>query len=372
VLYLSDCLWLMPWNSVVFESVWPRRPWRIRSASEWAANLNGALLLLRPLPGGMVFQLDAQPVSTSPKGLAAWTANAWSSKGRPYQPALGLAWKDIDSIRVNDRNLLVNSEVVHHFSNQAAADTWAKHLEALRGADEDERETISNVFQSSLTDTGEIRRRLDQARDATLWLRRTSTAQWILMFVVIPMVLLRLGGPLILTGLAVSLFSCALANAWLFVGAHRKLWPDERWKRAESVVLMLLSWPMAARASDLVTRHLLSSFDPVAVALSFPVAHRSGFIDRVVRDTHHPIEMEELPPVTREICLWQMKRSLQSLTELLTTHHFEVTKPENGSAFGGHVGTYCPRCLATYGNDKETCNDCPGVRLERVDHPKGG
>lgn len=372
-LYLSDCLWLLPWNSVVLERLWPGRPWRFRSTAEWAANHRGALLLLTPLPGGTAFQLDAEPISLSPDGFATWTSSAWTSKGRPLQSAWALAWHEIETICVTDHDLFVNSKLVHRYPTRAAADAFAAYLERLRDASEDQRETILQEIAASRSDTVEIVRRLEHAGNATRHLRWMGVAQWVYMFVVVPLVLSRFGGPPILLGLAACLFGFALVNAGLFVTAHRELCPNERWKRVESAVLMVLSWPMAARAADLITRHHLSSFDPVAVALSLSEAGgRSSFIHRVIRDAKHPLETEEMAPDVNRICRWHTHWSRESLLRLVNTSDPQFTDPDQRPETGSHGDTFCPRCLATYDVEKEICSDCPGVRLRRVQHPKGG
>jgi hypothetical protein len=362
----------MPWNSVVLERWWPDHPWRFQSTAEWAANHKGSVLLLTPLPGGLALQLDAEPVSLSPDGFATWTSSAWTAKGRPLQPVWALAWHEIETIGVTDHDLLVNSRLVHRYPTRTAADVLAAHLERLRDANEDQREIILREIAASRSDPVEIERRLDDAVDATRVLRWAGTAQWIYMFVVIPLVLSRLGGSPILLGLAGGLFGFALVNACFFVAAHRKLCPNERWKRVESAILMVLSWPMAARAADLVTRHHLSSFDPVAVALSLPDAGgRSDFIHRVIRDATHPLEMEKMAPEADRICRWHMWWSRDSLIRLVNTSDPQFADPDEQHVTGSHGDTFCPRCLETYDGEKEICSDCPGVRLRRVQHPKG-
>lgn len=373
VLYLSDCLWVVPWNSVVIERLPLGGRCRLRTPGEWAAGKKSALTALMPLPGGTAFQIDEVPISMSPGGLAAWSSSAWSPKGRPPHPGWSIPWRKIETIRTNDTDLVVDGRLVHHFPNRRTASAWAGFLESVRTAAEGEREDLITDFSDARMDVDEVRTCIEQIAASTVWLRATGTAQWILMFIVIPVVLSRLGGIVVLSVLAGTLFVFAFGNAWLFFRAHRRLCPEERWKRAESTVLMLLSWPMAARASDLVTRHCLSSFDPVAVTLALSeAAGRTEFIDRVIRDAIHPLDTTRLSSETREISRWYVAWSLERLVDHLRAHNHRVTEPGEIPEIRAHDGAYCPRCLATYGGESRTCSDCPGVPLRWVDQSRGG
>jgi hypothetical protein len=373
VLYLSDCLWVVPWNSVVIERLPTGGRWRLRTPGEWAAGAKRALMALVPLSGGTAFQVDEIPISMSPEGLAAWSSSAWSPKGRPPHPGWSIGWRKIVTIRTNDSDLVVNGRLLHHFPSRRSAAAWAGLVETVRTAAREDREQILGGFFHSRADVDEVRGRIEQIRSSTRWLRVAGAAQWILMFVAIPVILSRLGGIVVLSVLAGILFAFAIGNAWLFVRAHHRLCPDERWKRTESTVLMLLSWPMAARASDLVTRHCLSSFDPVTVALALPGAvGRTRFIDRVIRDANHPLDMSGLTPETHDICRWHMTWSLERTFDHLRKHDHPVTDPGDLPEIRAHDGAYCPRCLSLFGGESSVCSDCPGVPLQRVDQPKGG
>lgn len=371
-LYLSDCLWIARWNSIAVERTWPSRRWRLRTPSDWASTARRSLVALLPLPGSAAGQLDAPPISLSPRGLAAWTPFAWSDKGRPEQSGGALAWSEIGEITTNDADLLVDGQVFQRFSCRSEATLWAELTASVRDAAPPEREQILEDFIASRMDPAAVRERLESVWRATRSLRWTGTVQWLVMFILAPAVLSRFGGPLILLILAASIFALAAVNAVLFARAHRRISPEDRWKRAESTILMLLSWPMAARASDLATRHSLARFDPIAAVLAVHDADQTRrFFQRVLRDARHPLEVEPLDPLARDTAEWFVSLWLGSVVRSAERLGVAVSDPAGSAANGGTTGSFCPRCLSTYESGASTCSDCPGVRLERADRTKG-
>jgi hypothetical protein len=243
---------------------------------------------------------------------------------------------------------------------------------SVRDACPNERDRILRDYWASRIDPAGLRDRLESIWRAVRPLRWAGSVQWIVMFVVAPTVLSRYGGPPILLALAGSIFGLAAINAVLFARIHRQLCPDERLKRAESTILMLLSWPMAARASDIAARHSLARFDPTAALLAMPEVEASRFLlHRVIRDARHPLAAERLDPLTRDTSdrfasLW-LDRVLRSAKRL----GVQIPDPAEGAGVGNHTRLHCPRCLSTYEHDASTCNDCPGVRLEPTGRTEG-
>src|SRR5260370_39990637 len=63
-----------------------------------------------------------------------------------------------------------------------------------------------------------------------------------------------------------GLLAQTITAALLFRRAHRALFPDASAERFTPFVTMLLAPPTAIRAHDLLSRHLLGAFHPLAVA----------------------------------------------------------------------------------------------------------
>lgn len=360
LLYLSDCFWWLPWNSCILESARPGGPWRWRVAASTFGNQRRCLVVLRPLPASVNLQLDPWPVTVSSSGLLAWSSAAWSPLGRPEQDGWARRWSDVERIEATGTALLVDGRAFHRFATAEAAREAAAWLETLRTAPPAQRQASIDRFWDRRWRTDDVHERLGQAMAAARPLRIAGAAQWAWMFVVVPAVAVLFGVGWPLLGLGLVLLALVITNVGLFVRGHRRLYPQRRGERLEAALIMAVSWPMAARAADVLARHAVADLDPLAVAAALEgLAGRQEFLSWVRRDAEHPLAYDELDELGVAIAGQHQDTILPRLRRLVDQAGLREDFPpcEQGAA------AYCPRCRATYRRLEPSCAACVGVEL---------
>ena len=361
LLYLSDCLWWLGWNSGVLESPWLRGRWRWRVAGGVTGNQKRALVLLRPLPSSVNLQLDPWAFSVSPGGLLAWSSAAWSPMGRPVQAGWSRLWSDVETIEVSGEAVVVDGRELQRFATANAAGEVAEWLEGLHAAPLGQREALIERLWDRRMRTDGIEERVEKVLAEARALRIGGAVQWVWMFALAPAVTVAFGGGWVLVGLALGVLALVVINISIFVRRHRRLFPERRWARIEGALVMGVSWPMAARAADLLCRHALADLDPLAVAAALDgMVGREEHLSRVLRDSEHPLQLVELDQEGLGIARWHQERMAPRIRRLVEEAGVRVETPLRCSE--GDVA-YCPRCGATYRRRAPECSGCAGVEL---------
>lgn len=151
----------------------------------------------------------------------------------------------------------------------------------------------------------------------------------------------------------------SVPTAITFRRAHTRLYPELREERGNHFLLVLLSPANAIRAGDLLSKPLLETFHPLAVArVLAPAESFSRLASASLRRLRHP--RRTLAP---ELVEWQ-QRELTLVESLLRREGVDVERllaPPAASDPG--ISSCCPRCLAQFRVASGDCTDCGEVAL---------
>ncbi len=368
LIYLSECLVWVPRGALAFAS-WRGVVFGLRHSGALLANQRGGLRLSNPLPPlGTVLILPDFPLSLAPDTLFAYSSVCLDPIGRPWQSARYLPFKQVRQVGVDGRKVLVNEDVFLKAVSTFSARRLAESLRRLGHTRELERAAaIQQMLNETLdTETLAARWRLFQTRVRPI--RLLSNGLFLYLFLVAAPLILRFGFGPFGVWLLGGMFVQSIIIAVLFRRAHQSLYPGAGDEQLKPFLTMLLAPPAAIRAPDVLTRHLLEQFHPLAVAqvLCSPARFRS-FTRQVLLDLRYPLlpicPTSEPEPLKTE--QWFRSARLEAIEQFLQRRGLKPeeltvmpgpTEPENQS--------YCPRCGAQFVTRTGTCSDCGGRSLQ--------
>lgn len=367
LIYASECAVWVRLGGLAF-STWLGKRYRIRFSGGPAGNSRGAFIFAPPLPPlGKLFVSAPLPFSLSPEALFAYTSSALGPAGRPSQTADCLPFDQIKSIRHEAKKLMVNSQLFVKTNSIASARHYSKLLTTLQKTKKTQRaDAITQAFVRSL-DTKLIKQRLDDYQTHSKLLRLLSNLLFVYLFFCAPLVLWRFGFgnlALILLGL---LLAQTISIALIFRRAHKALYPNGAEERFIPFFTMLLAPPTAIRAPDILGRHLLEEFHPLAVAqVLCPPDAFMEFARQVISDLQYP-----LPPVCpaepssgAAVETWTRAKWQELLAQFLRANGCsaeELCAPP--TPLDPCNRSYCPRCRAQFTTAEGVCLDCGGQKL---------
>jgi hypothetical protein len=372
LIYLSECLVWVRRGALAFTS-WRGNLFVVRPSGTWIGNQRGSLLISNPFPPlGTVFIVPELPLSLSASAVYAYSSVCLDRAGRPWQTAKHFSFRDIGDVGVEGRKLLVNGEVFLKATSTLSARWLADLLRRLRKTAESEREAAIEQMLNERQDAGKLsaRWRIFQAHARPI--RILSNGLFVYLFLVVAPLIWRFGFGQFGVWLLAGMLAQTITIAVLFRRAHRSLYPDAGEERLKPFLTMLLAPPTAIRAPDLLARHLLENFHPLAVArlVCSPDCFKN-FSRQVLIDLRYPL-LPVCPtqdPVAQATELWFrtaragaaeafVRRSGLKPGELLAMPL--PTEPANQSC--------CPRCGAQFLTRTGTCLDCGGRPLESFKH----
>jgi hypothetical protein len=368
LIYLSECLVWVPRGAVAFAS-WRGRRFGLRPSGTGMSNQRGGLLLSNPLPPlGTVFIVPNLPVSLAPAAVFAYSSECLDPGGRPWQTARHLPIKEIRKVAADGRKLRVNGELFLKAASTFSARWLAELLRRLRKTPEHERaEFIKQMLDESL-DTAKLAVRWRDFQSRARLIRILSNGLFVYLFLVVAPLILRFGFGQFGLWLLVGMLAQTITIAVLFRRAHMALYPDAGEERLKPFLTMLLAPPAAIRAADLLARHLLETFHPLAVAqvLCSSVRFKS-FARQALLDLRYPLlpvcpTTEPEPVATEQWFRTARREAAEKFVQLAGL------KPDDLTAMPGPTEpanqSCCPRCGAQFVTRSGTCSDCGGRPLE--------
>lgn len=367
VLYGWECLCWLRRGGVAFVT-WLGGRWRVRHPGSLAGNQSGGFILAPPLPPlGSLFVTNQPSLSFSPDGVLAYVAANLSPGWRPAQSGHFVKWSDIREIRARGKKILVNDELLLATATPGLARQLASELKRLAALKPAERPAnIAELAGASFdTKTLEARR--------TEWQRRSRLIRWlanalvVYIFALAPALVWHFGFSLTWLGLLLGMVALTVTTATLFCRAHRALYPDAHEERFTHTLTIALAPTSAMRAHDALSRPLLETFHPLAVAKacldekSFRAFARRGLLD--LRHPALPHCPNDLPEAQATEKIFR-QTLLTALEEFLTRHGpkpAELSRPPTPS--DGSSCAYCPRCEAQFTSAEGICADCGGLAL---------
>lgn len=366
-LYAIECLCWLRRGGVAF-TTWRGRSWRRQHPDALAGNQSGGFVLAPPVPPlGTLFVAHQSPLSLAPEGVLAFVATNVNPGWRPAQSSRFVAWSDVREIRAHGRRILVNGELLLPTASTGLARHLSAELKRLTALPAAARPDALVTFAAGSLDGKAIGARRAEWRPRAAPVRWLANALVVYIFGLAPAAIWLFGLGHCWLALLLGLLALTITTATLFARAHRALYPaavDERFTHALTIALAPTS---AMRAHDALSRPLLETFHPLAVALDLLDRQAAtAFARRLLRDLRHPALPRcpiDLPAAQRTEEFFR-RTLLTASEEFLTRHGFDVEElcrpPQPGDS---SVRAYCPRCEAQFTQAAGTCADCGGLAL---------
>ncbi len=370
-IYLTECVIWVRRGGIAINRYWGK-VWRVWHPGNLLANAHGALFLSNPLPPFGNALLSHQPgISLSPEATLSFTASCLNSSWRPPQAARLIPWDQIKTVGVEGKSILVNDTLFAKAPSTAEARRRATILHRLKSAPDPQRESaIREVIAASLEST-KVRKRWEEYEEHSASLRGLAILLFIYLFAVAPLLLWKYGFRYAGIGVAAGLIAQTFSIAWLFRRAHQKLFPDGAGDRFTPFLTMLLAPPTAIRAPDILGRHILEEFHPIAVAQA--LAPPEAFKDlarHVLLDLQYPIlpAAPSSDPTAVRVEEWFRATVRDSVWKAVERAGVKPGILLNPPAPTESVHrAFCPRCGAQFVNADAVCGECGGRALVTFD-----
>jgi len=366
-LYAVECLCWLRRGGVAF-STWWGRSWRRQHPGALAGNPSGGFIFASPLPPlGALFVAHQSPLSLSPEGVLAFVATNVNPGWRPAQSDRFVAWSDLREVRARGRKVLVNGEPLFLAATSGLARQLVAELKRLAALPAGGRSEAVVAFVTRTLDTKAIATRQAEWRPRAAPVRWLANVLVVYVFALAPTAIWFLGFALCWHWLLPGLLALTVTTATLFARAHRALYPaagDERFTHALTIALAPTS---AMRAHDALSRPLLETFHPLAVAWELLSLRAStAFARRLLRDLRHPA-LPRCPsdsPAGRRVEEFFRQTLLAAAEDFLKRQGLSLEElgrpPQPGDE---SVRAYCPRCEAQFTQAEGNCADCGGLAL---------
>lgn len=374
-LYVWECACWLRRGSVAFVT-WLGRDWRAVHPGALAGNPNGGFILAAPLPPlGTLLIANQLPLSLSPAGVLAFVATNVNPGWRPAQSGCFVRWENLGAVRVRGKKLFVNGELFL----VAATSGFARHLKAelqrlikLKPA---QRETVIPEILRGTLDARAIESRQREYQNRSPAVRRLGNALFLYLVAVVPGLIWYFGFGLTWLALLTGLLALTMATATFFYRAHRALYPAAADERFTHTLTIALAPSSALRAHDALSRPLLETFHPLAVAKQLlPAEEFRPFARRVLLDLRHPARpwgISEQPEVAAT-------EAYSRLALLTATEQFlkqqGLAPDELGRApapADDSCRSFCPRCDAQFTTSTGECGDCGGLAVVELQRGVG-
>lgn len=368
IIYLSECLVWVRRGAMAFASGWGQSS-KIRHPGALAGNQRGGLLLTNPLPPlGDIFIVAQFPLSLSPEGAFAYFAPCLNPAGRPVQTAKYASWEDLQALQIDGRKVFAAGAVFLITVSTFAARHAGDLLQRIRKLPKADRTSAIQKALSESLDTRKVSERLRDYRKRSNPIRLLANLLFVYLFLIVPPLIWHFGFGVLGLCLLLGMLPQTVALALLFRNAHKALYPDGGEERFKPFVTMLLAPPAAIRAPDVLGRHLLEAFHPLAAAKILCSPNRFRDLARqTLIDLRYPLfpvcPTTDRAPVETE--RWFRATTLAAVEEYLRQEGLKVnelvaapqpTEPANLS--------YCVRCGTQFVTREGACADCGGRPLE--------
>ena len=252
-------------------------------------------------------------------------------------------------IQAGSKIVCVDDEEFISLSSESAALSTAQFLNELQSTPNRKRAAaLHNYFRQRFS-LRALDERLDQYAKSSVWLQSVCFSLFFFVLLLAPVALFRLGVSRTWFALLLCLVLSCGSIVWLFVAAHRRIYPQKaRWPLQQMTTLAFS--PFAAiRANDLLVAELVAGFHPVAVAR------------RLLRDGEfRSFAARELRTAK---FLHHDEFLLRFLNDFLSQNGIHPDSLFASPLREGSSQSYCPVCLTQYTVPEGNCKDCRDTPL---------
>jgi len=366
-LYAWECACWVPRGSVAFVT-WLGRRWRAAHPGAVLGNQRGGLIFTPPLPPLGAMLIGSQfLLSLSPEAALAFVASSVNPGSRPIQTGEFLPWDTIRTVEASGRKVRVNGRVLLKAASPTLAAHLAGQLQRLRQSSPASRASaIQRIIRDAL-DTEAIRKRWGEFQRQTAGMRLLANLLAGFVFVAAPLLIWQFGFGRCWLGLLAGVLALTTATATLFHRAHKTLYPAAQDERLAHFLTVLLAPATAMRALDILSRPLLETFHPLAIARVFcPDPQFRDFARDIWRELCHPaLPVCPAAEPRAEAVERHFRAALQDcVAELLRQSGISPQALAAPPAPADPTcRSYCPRCLAQFTAGQRVCPDCGGQPL---------
>jgi hypothetical protein len=404
VLYGWECTCWLRRGSVACVT-WFGKYWRVAHPGEFFGNQQGGFVFAWPLPPlGTILTGNQLPLSFSPQGVLTWVATSVNPNGRPQQIVNFFPFSEITSVKAQGRKLIIigaqperglqaaspsevggDKKFSTTLENQSrsglkpallasikiGSPTFAAHLaqqlERLKSLPVEKRTAaIEEIFRDSL-DTKAIENLWREFQERVRTVRWLANALLVYLFAFTPAMIWNFGLKTTWLSLLIGLFTLTIAIGLFFRRVHKKFFPTADDERFTHTIIVGLAPVSAMRAHDVLSRPLLETFHPLAVARVFCREENfREFAAKILRDLRHPFQ----PACPGDNAAWQEAESFsrtalqRAVEKFLKQNKIDpedlcrAPKPADETC-----RSYCPRCQAQFTTTDGQCADCGGLPL---------
>ena len=366
VLYLWECACWVRRGAVAFQNWFGR--WWIAHPGTLLGNAKGGFIIANPLPPlGTLLTGHQLPVSLSTQGVLAFAAPSVNPGWRPPQSGNWKRWDEVQSIKTSGKKVLINGQEFLRTASPELALHLAEQFETIRKSGASRREEVLRRIVHEHLDIKGIESRWKDLQKHSARLRVQTNLLFIYLFVAAPVIIHRFGLERTWLPLLLGILVCTIPASILFHRAHKHFYPKAEDDRFTHFILVLLSPVSAMRACDLLSRPLLETFHPLAVAKVFCGDEQ---FREFARATFNEVRHPGLPlcPSTDPAAVQteQQARSLLggAIEKLLKQSGISADALlEAPAPADENCRAYCPRCLAQFTTTTGVCDDCGGLPL---------
>jgi hypothetical protein len=367
LVYCIECVWWLRRGTVGFRT-WLGRRWGLAHPGAIAGNQRGGFILTNPLPPlGRLLTASQLPVSLSADAVLAFVAASVNPGSRPPQTGRLVRFESMRAVEASGREVRVNGELLLKAASAGLAREVANKLRRLSQAPAPNRAGLIKEMVRGTLDTQAVARRLKEHGEQAHGLRFLANALFWYLFIGVPLVIWNFGLTQLWLGLLLGVYAFTLVITVRFGRAHKKLYPAAEEERF-SHFLQVLLWPVTAmRAHDYLSRPLLESFHPVAVArvVCLEESFRE-FAGRALLEIRHPAlpvcpSAEPGAVEAERQARTLLRNEVERFLKREGVDPDQLLQPPQTVEEG--CGSYCPRCRAQFTTAAGVCDDCGGVEL---------
>ena len=362
-LYGWECAcWLRP-GSVAFIT-WLGKKWRPVSGSA-IGNQHGGFIFMPPLPPlGVLLTANPLPLFFSSEGVApGGFTGAGKSAGSTRR------FDDIQTAEARGRRVVLNGEVFLKTASAGLADSLAGSIRSLKKLGAAERRGAIETIVRGTFDTRAIEERWKKFEQQIRSLHLLANGLFFYVFAFIPVIIRRFGLKMTWVGLLVGLLALTISIAIFFRRTHKAFYPQAEDERFTHFLTVMLSPVTAIRALDILSRPLMETFHPLAIAGVFCAPEKLRQIAAPVwREIRFPAPRGGADASAADAeARAAFGKTVENFLKRNKINPDDLLRPPQ--PLDDTCAAYCPRCLSQFVKLEGGCPDCGGLPLQAFQKP---
>jgi hypothetical protein len=366
-LYGWECACWVPRGSVGFRT-WFGQRFHPAHPSRLLGNQRAGFVFAHPLsPLGTMLVTSQLPASLSPEAVLGFVAPSVNPGSRPPQSGNFYRFDKIQKITTRAKKILIDGEIFLRAASVGLAAHFVDQLNQLKSLPLSKRAKAIQLLVHQALDVKAIEQRYREFQRQTQSLRVITNVLFLYLFILVPVMIWRFGLVSSWPGLLAGLIACTTTIALSFRRRHKQFYPHLEDERFTHFLIILLSPATAIRALDLLSRPLLETYHPLAVAKVLCTERDFCVLAaNYLREVNYPArplcpQSESSAIQAEQEMRSLLKQEVESLIKKAGQNLTELMRPPMPTESA--CRSYCPRCLAQFTVSTGVCEDCGGVSL---------